>query len=81
VSSVTRVTPLSLHPGGIASNLQLHVDPEMKEAWRKDPLLKNAATSVYVAVSTEWEGRGGKYLSDCLEQGRVKADHPPLASR
>jgi hypothetical protein len=38
---------------------------------------QGAATSVYVAVSKEWEVRG--YLSDCLEQGRVKADHPPLA--
>jgi hypothetical protein len=33
---------------------------------------QGAATSVYAAVSSaEWEGKGGRYLSDCVVQGRL----------
>lgn len=28
---------------------------------------QGAATTVYAAVSNEWEGKGGRYLEDCDE--------------
>jgi hypothetical protein len=41
-------------------------------------VLKNteqgAATTVYAAMSKEWEARGGKYLEDCDEAPRGKDD-------
>ena len=63
----------SLMPGGIATGLQIHMDPAMKEAMSKNPDVINfmkspeqgAATTVLAAVGKEWEGRGGKYLEDC----------------
>lgn len=72
---------LSLHPGGILSNLQRYINEETRRAWTEDPAAMNytksaeqgAATSVYAAVSKEWEGRGGKYLSNCAVQGPVKS--------
>lgn len=30
---------------------------------------QGAATSVYAALSEEWKHKGGRYLSDCIEQG------------
>lgn len=63
----------SLHPGGIATGLQVHVPstpewdtPEVR-AYMKSPE-QGAATSVYAALSEEWKNRGGRYLSDCVEQ-------------
>lgn len=46
------------------------------EAAAKDPTTvaymkdvgQGASTSVYAALSEEWKHKGGKYLSDCLEQ-------------
>lgn len=32
---------------------------------------QGASTSVYCAVSEEWRGKGGRYLSDCEEVGVV----------
>jgi NAD(P)-dependent dehydrogenase (short-subunit alcohol dehydrogenase family) len=69
----------SLHPGGIASGLQVHVPEDIKKAWNvpevirymKDPE-QGAATTVYAAISHEWEGKGGKYLSDCVVQEPFK---------
>ncbi|KAJ4296808.1 hypothetical protein N0V90_006856 [Kalmusia sp. IMI 367209] len=60
----------SLHPGGIWTGLQAHLDTS---AWRANPdvnaYMKNeaqgAATSVWAAVAKVWEGKGGKYLDDC----------------
>lgn len=68
---------LSLHPGGIATGLQVHVDEGMKAKWAEDEKVakymkspeQGAATSVYAALGAEWEGRGGLYLSDCRVQG------------
>jgi NAD(P)-dependent dehydrogenase (short-subunit alcohol dehydrogenase family) len=69
---------LSLHPGGVLSNLQQHIDPETRKAWMNPAAVnytkstaQGAATSVYAAVSKDWEGRGGKYLSNCVVQGPV----------
>ena len=53
----------SLHPGGIATGLQVHVD---MSAAMGDETVKNymkdteqgAATSVYAAVSEEWKNKG-----------------------
>lgn len=73
----------SLHPGGINTGLQVHVDPELQKAWDAPeikPYFKSpaqgASTSVYCAVSKEWADKGGKYLSDCLEQGLAQNENP-----
>ena len=66
---------LSLHPGGISSGLQQHVDEETKAAWAANPgtekwsksAAQGAGTSVCAAVGREWEGRGGLWLEDCDE--------------
>ena len=71
---------LSLHPGGIATGLQIHMPRERIEAFTKDEKTRRymkspaqgAATTAYAAVSKEWEGKGGKYLEDCDEAGPVK---------
>lgn len=72
----------SLHPGGIWTQLQKHIPDEMKDQWKVDPDVKwymkspaqGAATSVYAAVSKDWEGTGGKYLSDCEVQLAFRRD-------
>ncbi|KAL8994962.1 MAG: hypothetical protein Q9169_005203 [Polycauliona sp. 2 TL-2023] len=71
---------LSVMPGGIRTGLQGHVPDSVKATWDEDLEVKNymkspaqgAATSVYAALSKEWEGRGGRYLEDCAES-------PPVA--
>lgn len=84
---------LSLHPGVIDTNLFQFVPKE-----RSGPMLESmqnkmksipqgAATTVFAALSKEWEGRGGKYLADLVEQGpadmamgtRAEAGHAPWA--
>ncbi|KAK2037141.1 short chain dehydrogenase [Colletotrichum somersetense] len=68
---------LSLHPGVIPTNLLQYLPKEEAEGLLSSeaikPHLKNvqqgAATTVYAALSKEWEGRGGKYLSNLVEQG------------
>lgn len=72
---------LSLHPGGIQTGLQEYVDDAVKGDWDKDMRIwrseeQGAATSVYCAVSAEWEGRGGRYLSDCVEKGPMVPGNP-----
>ncbi|KAL1599514.1 hypothetical protein SLS60_007317 [Paraconiothyrium brasiliense] len=60
----------SLHPGGIWTGLQDHLDTS---AWKANPAVNNymkstaqgAATTVWAAVAKCWEGKGGKYLDDC----------------
>ncbi|KAL8665074.1 MAG: hypothetical protein Q9168_007776 [Polycauliona sp. 1 TL-2023] len=72
---------LSVMPGGIRTGLQGNVSDSVKASWDENLEVKNymkspaqgAATSVYAAVSKEWEGRGGRYLEDCTES-------PPVAS-
>jgi NAD(P)-dependent dehydrogenase (short-subunit alcohol dehydrogenase family) len=68
----------SVHPGGIVegSNLAVHVSEETKQAMFGDEATlrtfksreQGAATTVYAAVSEEWAGKGGRYLSSCVEQ-------------
>ncbi|MCJ1452110.1 hypothetical protein MMC28_002451 [Mycoblastus sanguinarius] len=64
---------LSIQPGGIMSGLQKHVPDVVKEGWSKSKELgkfwkspeQGAATTVWGALSKDWEGKGGKYLEDC----------------
>ncbi|KAJ5201120.1 hypothetical protein N7449_005923 [Penicillium cf. viridicatum] len=70
---------LSLMPGGIATGLQRHVDPETLKQWgSSEPAQKygkssaqGAATTITAAFGKEWEGKGGVYLEDCQEAGPV----------
>jgi len=67
----------SLHPGGIWTALMKHTSEEVLDQMKSDAVtmdyFKNpaqgAATSVYAAVSKDWEGKGGKYLSNCEVAG------------
>lgn len=59
----------SLHPGGISTGLQVHVDfgdlmqlPEIQN-YMKSPA-QGASTTLLAAVDKELEGKGGKYLDD-----------------
>lgn len=66
----------SLHPGGIAeSGLAAHIDSAVLQSFLTPEDLRyyksaaqGAATQVFAAVSTEWAHKGGKYLSDCIEE-------------
>jgi NAD(P)-dependent dehydrogenase (short-subunit alcohol dehydrogenase family) len=65
----------ALMPGGIATNLQRHVDPEALAQARREAgassdlktVAQGAATSVLAAASPLLEGIGGRYLEDCQE--------------
>lgn len=69
----------SLHPGAFKSpNLQKYAEEEMKSAMEDERMKKYltsteqaCATSIYGAVSSELEGRGGLYL-----EGASVAVHP-----
>ncbi|KAL5397103.1 hypothetical protein PMIN06_005940 [Paraphaeosphaeria minitans] len=69
----------SLHPGGIWTGLQDHLDTSN---WKANPevndYMKNeaqgAATSVWAAVDKCWEGKGGKYLDNCQIAPPVSED-------
>ncbi|KAI0189077.1 hypothetical protein EV127DRAFT_496361 [Xylaria flabelliformis] len=71
----------SVNPGLVMSAMSETVSPEDAEKW-SDPAMfailkspeQGAATSVYAAISEEWKHKGGKYLSDCVEQGPTR--HP-----
>ena len=68
---------LSVMPGGIMTGLQVHVleqltaSVEAARDFMKSPG-QGAATTVYAALSKEWEGKGGRYLEDCQEAGEVE---------
>ncbi|KAH6646639.1 hypothetical protein BKA67DRAFT_580127 [Truncatella angustata] len=78
---------ISVHPDSIATNLGQYLDPEVIEVMKKDTsslrymsdIPQGAATSVFAAISKEWEGRGGRYLAECREQGPMKAGTSPLS--
>lgn len=70
---------LSLHPGIIMTNLSQYLSKEQIETPLSDELQnrmksvpQGAATSIYAALSKEWEGRGGKFLSNCAEEAPAK---------
>ncbi|KAJ3533079.1 hypothetical protein NM208_g8148 [Fusarium decemcellulare] len=66
---------LSVHPGGILTNLPRHASQAELDAWKKvegfSKTLKSpeqgAATSVWAAIGRQLEGKGGKYLADVAE--------------
>lgn len=71
---------LSLHPGVIFTNLARHMDTtawvesmteEAKNELKSVP--QGAATTIYAALSKEWEGRGGKYLNNCAVEPLIPA--------
>jgi NAD(P)-dependent dehydrogenase (short-subunit alcohol dehydrogenase family) len=70
------ITCNAVMPGGIMTGLQKHMSDDEKRAlgWidehgTPNPRFKNteqgAATSIYAAVSSDLEGKGGLYLEDC----------------
>ncbi|PYH94907.1 putative short-chain dehydrogenase/reductase [Aspergillus ellipticus CBS 707.79] len=77
----------SLHPGVIATGLGRYLTPEQIQGMMQNEALmkilkspeQGAATTVWAAVGREWEGKGGKYLSDCAEavQGPNDGDDMP----
>jgi NAD(P)-dependent dehydrogenase (short-subunit alcohol dehydrogenase family) len=71
----------SVHPGGIMTNLGTHLAAEdwahfTTPEWMRvmKSAEQGAATQVLAAVGKEWEGKGGKYLANCVEQ-------PPFGTR
>lgn len=64
---------LSVHPGGIKTNLGRHLDESSMSAMLESPDYQNmmkspeqgAATTVWAAIGKEWSDKGGKYLEDC----------------
>ncbi|KAJ0161328.1 WW domain-containing oxidoreductase [Colletotrichum tanaceti] len=84
---------LSLHPGVIATGLFQHLPQDEMELFNNDESMQKtmksvpqgAATTVYAALSKEWEGRGGRYLADLVEQGpapesgNVRSGYAPWA--
>lgn len=70
---------LSLHPGGIMTGIQVHVPAAVQDSWSADggnlflkSTAQGAATTVYGAISKDWEGKGGRYLENCAESGPVQ---------
>ena len=69
------ITANALMPGGIATNLQRHMDPDyirrrMEETdgrFRLKTVEQGAATTVLLATSPLLEGIGGRYFEDCNE--------------
>jgi NAD(P)-dependent dehydrogenase (short-subunit alcohol dehydrogenase family) len=66
------ITSNALMPGGIATNLQRHMDPgyidrARESGFRLKTPEQGAATSVLLATSPELEGVGGRYYEDCAE--------------
>jgi len=81
------VTANAVHPGGIMTGLQKHMDPAdikargwVDEAGKVNPAFKTteqgAATSVWAATAPELEGVGGRYLEDCQEAEPWRAELP-----
>ena len=77
----------AVHPGEVRSGLLRDVPEEMRkqleQQWKLDRLYKSAkqgaATTVWAAVGKEWEGKGGKYLEDCMVA--EKEENEPLGHR
>ena len=64
---------LSVHPGGVATPIQRHMDPSIIAKVTANPemmktvksLEQGAATTVWASVARSLEGKGGMYLEDC----------------
>ncbi|KAI1329785.1 putative short-chain dehydrogenase [Xylariaceae sp. FL0255] len=81
-SGSSSVRSFSLCPGGIWTNLQVSVDASQIDQWKADAETQRAmkspaqgaATSVWAAVGTALEGRGGLYLADCKVAGPLAGE-------
>ncbi|MCJ1423737.1 hypothetical protein MMC29_001621 [Sticta canariensis] len=72
---------ISLHPGGIKTNITVHVQDTAAAFW-ENPAIKavlkspqqGAATTTYAALSRDLEGKGGVFLSNCAIMGPTRSD-------
>jgi NAD(P)-dependent dehydrogenase (short-subunit alcohol dehydrogenase family) len=79
------ITVNAVMPGGIATCLQRHIDPEELERARREAgssaelktIEQCAATSIFAAVSPLLDGIGGRYLEDCHEADIVASRADP----
>jgi NAD(P)-dependent dehydrogenase (short-subunit alcohol dehydrogenase family) len=68
---------LAVHPGGIWTPLQRHMDQTQIEGWKSNPEVglgmkspeQGAATTMLAALGKEFEGRGRVYLEDSGDWG------------
>jgi NAD(P)-dependent dehydrogenase (short-subunit alcohol dehydrogenase family) len=66
------ITASAVMPGGIATGLQRHLEPDYIERRRREGVRlktpeQGAATSVLLAASPDLDGVGGRYYEDCHE--------------
>lgn len=76
------ITANAVNPGGVATGLQRHLPPEVREAMAAGPLKtlqQGAATTLVAAVSPAFAGTGGHYLENATEAPTVADDAPPTA--
>lgn len=75
----------SLHPGGIATNLQKHWSQAARDSFTKDDFVRKimkspaqgCATTVWAAIGSEWAHKGGKYLeNEQVSPPFVEGSHP-----
>ena len=74
----------SIHPGVIATGLGRYMTEEQVQGLLQDQGLakywksyeQGTATTIWAAVGKEWEGKGGRYLSQCSEAplGELESD-------
>jgi NAD(P)-dependent dehydrogenase (short-subunit alcohol dehydrogenase family) len=82
------ITANALMPGGIATNLQRHMDPDYIQrrvvesggTLRLKTVEQGAATSVLLATSPLLEGIGGRYFEDCNEAAVIAERRPDTTS-
>ncbi|PGG99932.1 hypothetical protein AJ79_08369 [Helicocarpus griseus UAMH5409] len=78
----------SVHPGGAMTGLSRYAPPGYVEGLMQKPEVmkvvktpeQGAATTIWAAVGKEWEGRGGRYLSECAEAQAGAEDGSPETS-
>lgn len=77
---------LSVHPGGIHTELGRHLEQSEYQSFDKFAHIfkspaQGAATTVWAAVSPHFEGKhGGRYLADVGEEGPVAPDADLIAA-
>lgn len=73
----------AVHPGLIGTPLMKHVDSATLDGWAQNEAVgkvmksveQGAATTVWAAVASEWENKGGRYLAECEEASEGPDDH------
>lgn len=80
---------LAVHPGGILGTRLNRMTPESQLiALTEDPLVarrmksaeQGAATTVWAAISHDWDTKGGVYLEDCQQSEPWNGDKTVLSS-